>query len=170
MEVTNDGRVYSEYLHPMFCHKTRRELLSRAEGLIHQFKLKPTGIVGTGLSGVTFATLLAHHLRINPVFVRKENDGTHSSHLIEGVDRSILNRFLIVDDTIDSGKTILRIVKTLKNFCITNVIRHQFYKIGFLYNEELGLMRKCGIDFIPLMVIESLDEELDNLKKKRNEK
>jgi orotate phosphoribosyltransferase len=69
----------------------------------HEFDL----MVGTGVSGALAIGMLAFALQKRFVIVRKENDGSHSSHPIEGLVASG-DRWLFVDDFISTGKTFRR--------------------------------------------------------------
>lgn len=68
-------------------------------------------MVGTGLSGSLIIPRLAEMLKKNWLIVRKENDGTHSSRLAEG---SLGERYIFVDDLIDSGATRKHVLATVK--------------------------------------------------------
>jgi orotate phosphoribosyltransferase-like protein len=85
-------------------------------------------IVGTGNSGVLGGVLLSVMMKKPMVIIRKKSDRTHGS-LVEHSDNfSDLTRgkyfqdcrYIIVDDGIDTGKTITRINKTIKDLCKEN--------------------------------------------------
>lgn len=67
-------------------------------------------IIGTGLSGALVVPRLAEHLDVNWAVVRKDNDGSHSWSKIEG---AIGERWVFVDDFIETGDTISRVVRTV---------------------------------------------------------
>jgi hypothetical protein len=68
----------------------------------HQFDT----IVGSGLSGALVIPTLAQAFGVTWAVVRKPEDGSHSSWSIEGV---IGERWVFVDDLMDSGKTFRRV-------------------------------------------------------------
>jgi hypothetical protein len=65
-------------------------------------------MVGTGLSGAVVVPVMARAMRKRWAIIRKADDGSHASgHVLEG---TIGRRFLIVDDQIDSGRTVANIL------------------------------------------------------------
>lgn len=62
-----------------------------------------------GVSGVTIAAPIALRLKKGLIVVRKQEDDCHASLKVEGVPDEQFS-YLIVDDLIESGKTIMRIV------------------------------------------------------------
>lgn len=76
----------------------------------HLRGIKFDTIVATGVSGMIVAPVLAYSLRKNLLVVRKQNDGSHSGSLLEGFYGK---RLLLVDDFMDSGKTVDRVFKQL---------------------------------------------------------
>ena len=73
-------------------------------------------VVGCGISGVTFAAMLAYKLDCNLWIVRKPEDvNNHSSFRVEGSTPKGYERsqVLVVDDLVDSGSTMVRIRETL---------------------------------------------------------
>lgn len=66
-------------------------------------------IVGTGLSGALVVPTLARELDKHWAIVRKE-DGSHSDNMIEG---AVGRRWLFVDDFVDSGATVRRVIATM---------------------------------------------------------
>ena len=66
-------------------------------------------LVGTGLSGAMAVPLIAHALGKRMCVVRKEDDvGTHSCSRFEG-NMQAGDRWLFVDDLIDSGASFVRV-------------------------------------------------------------
>jgi orotate phosphoribosyltransferase-like protein len=60
-----------------------------------------------GLSGALVAPLVCVLLNKWPIAVRKEHEKAHSSHVVEGFRSA---RYIILDDLIDSGSTVDRII------------------------------------------------------------
>lgn len=71
-------------------------------------------LVGTGLSGAVAVPLLAYTLRKNFVLVRKPDDNTNHSY--RSVEGTLGNRWVFVDDFISTGKTLKRVMETVKEF------------------------------------------------------
>lgn len=72
-------------------------------------------IVCSGVSGIVFAVQLAQRMGRKVAIVRKDGDGTHSTNKIEAnCFPNEIGKYIIVDDLIDSGKTIDRIVAAMK--------------------------------------------------------
>lgn len=67
-------------------------------------------MIGTGLSGSLAIPVLARAMNKHWAIVRKDNDGSHSSCIIEG---SIGNRWVFVDDFISSGATRDRVIRVV---------------------------------------------------------
>lgn len=67
-------------------------------------------IVATGVSGLIAAPVLAHVMDKHLLVVRKKGDGSHSSHRLEGRYGS---RALLVDDFMDTGATVDRVLDAL---------------------------------------------------------
>jgi hypothetical protein len=65
-------------------------------------------VVFRGFSGAVVGPVVALKMGKNWAFVRKHDDNSHSSSRIEG---SIIGRYVIVDDFIDSGATIRKIIE-----------------------------------------------------------
>lgn len=68
-------------------------------------------IAFTGSSGAALAYPLSFLLKMPLIHVRKSNDNFHYSRLIEGTISS--KRYIIVDDFIETGKSIKRIIKSI---------------------------------------------------------
>lgn len=91
-------------------------------------------LVGAGLSGTIAVTELARRLDRHYLVVRKENDGTHSAHPVEG---KLGKRWLFVDDTVSSGRTFCR---------VWNVIDKLRYSRGFS-TEYVGRVLYTDCEF-----------------------
>ena len=91
--------------------KNLRLAIKRLKG--HQFDT----IVCSGVSGIVFASPLALMMKKNLVIVRKEKDGAHSTNKVESnVEASGVHKFIIVDDLIDSGKTMKRVSGAIREW------------------------------------------------------
>jgi len=72
-------------------------------------------IVCCGISGIVFGLPLARKMGRKIVIVRKDGDGTHSTNRVESdCFANEVGNYIIVDDLIDSGATLERILKEMK--------------------------------------------------------
>lgn len=69
-------------------------------------------IAFSGISGALIAPIIAYQLQKNMIVVRKERS-LHSELDVEGIEKNSTARYLVIDDFIDSGITILRILKKI---------------------------------------------------------
>jgi len=97
-------------------------------------------IVGTGISGTLLLVPVSLKVNIQCGVIRKsldvdsdhEDGGSHSSHDVEYTpyDRNV-NRYIIIDDLIESGKTIDMIIRAMKavfpHSQCTGIILYQNY-------------------------------------------
>jgi adenine/guanine phosphoribosyltransferase-like PRPP-binding protein len=63
-------------------------------------------LVGTGLSGALVVPDVARILKLNWVVVRKPGESSHSSYPFEGI---LGQRWLFVDDRVETGETLRRV-------------------------------------------------------------
>lgn len=104
--------IQTDYLLPVFDANERRTLITQISAILspidnpHDYTL-----VGCGLSGVMLLPLLSHETGINCTIVRKKSDRRHSKWIVEGYTE--FSRYIIIDDLIESGKTIKYIKKNI---------------------------------------------------------
>lgn len=68
------------------------------------------GLVGTGMSGSLVIPLLAQYMEVDYVLLRRENDSSHSDSRWNG---KMGDRLVIVDDFVESGKTLERLLRAI---------------------------------------------------------
>lgn len=112
---------------------TGKKINWRKEGIIRLIsgsEIKFNSIAVTGISGLLLGPILAAQLNKKILVVRKDTKTTNSDKIVEG--RSVKNdRYIIIDDFIQSGSTINRIIKEIHIFNPTAKC------VGiFLYNER----------------------------------
>ncbi len=78
-------------------------------------KLKFDAIAFTGSSGCAIGFNLAAMHNIPMIYVRKEGEKAHGASIECNDGCLILKKYLIVDDFIDSGSTILNIINRINN-------------------------------------------------------
>ena len=66
-----------------------------------------------GHSGALLVPTVATNLGVGMLMVRKSIQGCHSIHPVEGFSKT--EKYIIIDDLIDTGKTIDRIQRRIKN-------------------------------------------------------
>lgn len=123
----------SKFLHP----PTLKILVRRAIKQIPPVKYD--SVAFRGMSGAMIAPLLATKLNKNLIMVRKETEISHSCHLVEGFQKS--KSYIIVDDFIESGKTVFDIYFKVQKFAPTAKFQ------GVLVVAD-GSMRRTA-EFIP---------------------
>jgi adenine/guanine phosphoribosyltransferase-like PRPP-binding protein len=67
-----------------------------------------------GMSGALIAPALALKLDKNLLMVRKQGNNTHSTYSVEG--DAAAERYVIVDDLVDTGSTVMRIIQKVAEF------------------------------------------------------
>jgi adenine/guanine phosphoribosyltransferase-like PRPP-binding protein len=83
-----------------------------------------------GMSGALLAAPLAFILGKERILCRKQGENNHSGHAVEGYKAS--KRYIIVDDGIDSGATVSRII------CMISVFAPEAKCLGILLWSGLG--------------------------------
>ncbi|WP_100460560.1 phosphoribosyltransferase [Mycobacteroides abscessus] len=84
-------------------------------------------LVGTGLSGTIVAPMLARHLGKHFLIVRKDNDGSHSDIPAEG---TLGQRWVFVDDFIDTGMTLGRVWNKIQTLCEERLFISEFVGVA----------------------------------------
>lgn len=111
-------------------------------------KIRPRFIVGRGLSGASMGAVVANRLRKALILVRKPNDGSHAWDKVEGFfyhgfeNQIKTSTFIIIDDLIESGKTITAILSELqkragaKEKCAGVFCYNQMHTVRFRPEKE----------------------------------
>lgn len=98
------------YLRSALVKKERNIALKKAKTFLKEYKFD--AVVGTGVSGVVFGSMLALVMSKDFVAVRKSSTSAHSSKRVEGLDGRF--KYIIIDDLIDSGATLKNIKKEME--------------------------------------------------------
>lgn len=126
MSIKNDGYNY-------YCYndiaKFNKTVIKKFITYIKREKLNFTHIACSGASGLMAATLLAEQLNKPIIYIRQPGTRTHGSPIEFGGKQSIKNiRILIIDDFMDTGTTIKRIVnKIIKYYPSLKFVGVYFY-------------------------------------------
>lgn len=91
----------------------RRAVIKFLLKMIKKSKIDFDTVVFRGMSGCLMGPSIADALEKPFLVIRKENDGSHSSSLLEG--HAEVKKFIIIDDLIDSGRTIRTILANVKD-------------------------------------------------------
>lgn len=100
--------VHSTYLHVVVNHITLPKLVTHIANLLKPHKKQFDAIAFRGLSGALIAPLVAVRMKKHFLAVRKPSEKNHSTMKVEGDFDA--QRYIILDDFIDSGETIKEII------------------------------------------------------------
>lgn len=89
-------------------HKERLELIQRIVKRLTSKKESFDAIAVSGYSMALVGTVVAYSLEKNLILVRKECDKRYSEFRVEGTSHQ---RYIIIDDFMETGETIKRVVK-----------------------------------------------------------
>jgi orotate phosphoribosyltransferase len=104
-----DSSYFKEGLHPV----TLKRAVQDGARILKKSGLDFQAVAFQGVSGALVAPALALKMEKFPIAIRKNLlDGTHSGRLVEGVGGNY--KYIIVDDFIERGKTVRRIIETMK--------------------------------------------------------
>lgn len=103
--------LVTSYHETSFTRRRRNAAVGRIVKALKKYP-KNVGIAFTGLSGIIVGTFAADQTGRQFAIVRKSGENSHGDP-IEGYR---LNQYVIVDDFIDSGDTILRIMRQLEKY------------------------------------------------------
>lgn len=105
--------MHSYYLSNVFNRGERLEKIDLAVAVMGKTKFKDCAVVASGLSGSLMAVAIADKLSRPMAIVRKEIENNHGMP-VEASET--IKKYLIVDDQIDTGKTIGFIIETMKKY------------------------------------------------------
>lgn len=145
----NGHSIESSYLERVVEPGRRKETIEECLKILVQIRDEFDSIVGTGVSGVTIGSILAHCLDKHFVFVRKDSEKSHSRYAVEGNPGY---NFVVVDDMICSGSTLMGILGTVKRECgqrprcqgvlLYNGIKNPLDRAwGKIFREKYGVER-----------------------------
>lgn len=127
----------TEYIHCAYNMEMRKVVLDKIVQMIRRSGVQFDTIVFRGMSGCLIGPSVADILNKPFLMVRKENDGSHSSHDCEG--HADINKFIIIDDLICSGATIDSINRTFASEMPDKAQSANCVAI-FLYNQSYAEM------------------------------
>ena len=127
---------HADYLSDCFDIKKRVVTVNRLWEFVIKEKVKFDSIAVMGVSGLVIGSILSYKLGSNLCVVRKTTR-THSENKVESGIKSI-ESYLIIDDIMDSGKTVRSIIKEIRK--ANNIAGSKRCIGGIFYNSvELDL-------------------------------
>lgn len=111
--VTGTASLRADYLKPLLISSSLKGVIEKTASFLLPFAHLYDTIVFRGMSGALVAPGVAIQLNKNLIFVRKEKNH-HSTQLVEGYFD--VRRYIIVDDFVDTGRTVAKIIQKLKIF------------------------------------------------------
>ena len=119
--------ITSDYLKPALSHDMLKECVDAIVKRARKMNVEFDAVAFRGMSGALVAPAVAMRLKKTLLMVRKDIANTHSSKLVEG---KVETAYIIVDDLISSGQTIVETVKAIKSFnrkakCVATMLYNQ---------------------------------------------
>lgn len=134
------------YMRDVFRMEQRKVVIKRAVEVLRaarkQFPFD--AIAFRGLSGCIIGPSIAEKLNVNIIAVRKPDDGSHSSYMVEG---AVNCDYVIIDDLISSGTTIKRIQKEIIKECVEHgkCVGVYFYAPRECFSSKQKIETELGI-------------------------
>lgn len=139
-------KVRTDYLGSVYEVDRFTKLIARVSQQIEKLRktLPFDALAFTGTSGSAVAYPISAQLKIPLICVRKTEDNNHYFQAIEGCVGA--KRYLIIDDFIESGETVRRIIRTIREDACMG---EQAEAVGvFLYDPT---DRRKQIDDLPII-------------------
>lgn len=99
-----------------------------------------------GMSGALIGPILAREMNKQFILIRKEKDNCHSKLAYEGC--SDAKRVMIVDDLIETGTTLIRIVEIVENHIGAEVVGCYLYSNNYHVNPNSPRLIEKGLHTI----------------------
>lgn len=138
-------KIRTDYLGRVYGKKFLK-LVPKAAAKLKEFRKKNPfdAIAFTGSSGAALAFPLSYLLKVPLIHVRKKDKNHYYGGLIEGTVSS--RRYIIVDDFIESGRTVHKIINTIKK-----VYTHPAEVVGICLYDSRSY--RSSFDGIPVIRI-----------------
>lgn len=114
----------------------RERNLSVSVDFIKGMKLNFEAIAVCGVSGMVFGSLISYALDKPLWVIRKKNERTHSSNNLECGYFKDIESYLIIDDLIESGKTVRHIITRVRDHASENRFKPPLLTGAYLYYEK----------------------------------
>jgi len=147
MKLKNLGDYGSGYLSPILNGHNINAIVSLILPKIKKAKLNFDYIACRGMSGIVIAVPLAMRLNKGIIIVRKDVKGSHGSKIeASPAIKNNIVRYIIVDDFIDTGKTIKTIKKEVEDVDWIGYGKDDAVKFDLvgvvLYEQTSGLLNE----------------------------
>ena len=123
-------------------------------------------LISTGSSGCAIASgmIMASNRELYHIYVPKKSEKRHASMKIqyEFLNAKKLNKVIIVDDVIDSGKTIKNLIKNFEKYCKQGGFKFKIVKVLVYYDCRLIYENIKDIEGIPVTLIEKYADYVHN--------
>jgi orotate phosphoribosyltransferase len=153
------------YIRPLLTHKTRNAIAQRLlKGIRKKCpNLKEIDFIAVmGFSGVIPATYISDALKIPILIIRKTAESAHGD-ILEACNYPDNASFIIIDDGICTGKTIIKILHTIKEeydwkckavfLYNQKKIRRELYENKVLWNRMISQVNSDAIWKFPVYVV-----------------
>lgn len=127
--------AHALYLNTCFNIPTRNKTTEELVEYIQSSNLKFDSLVVTGISGLVIGSILSYKINKNLCVVRKSRK-THSLLKVES-GKDTIDSYLIIDDIMDSGKTVRSIIKELRKAERISGLKRCIG--GIFYDQEIKL-------------------------------
>lgn len=127
--------AHALYLNTCFNIPTRDKKIEELVEYIQSSNLKFDSLVVTGISGLVIGSILSYKINKNLCVVRKSRK-THSLLKVES-GKDTIDSYLIIDDIMDSGKTVRSIIKELRK--AERISGFKRCIGGIFYDQEIEL-------------------------------
>ena len=127
--------AHALYLNTCFNIPTRDKKIEELVEYIQSSNLKFDSLVVTGISGLVVGSILSYKINKNLCVVRKSRK-THSLLKVES-GKDTIDSYLIIDDIMDSGKTVRSIIKELRK--AERISGFKRCIGGIFYDQEIEL-------------------------------
>ena len=136
MKKKQQYNIKTNYLKKIYYVKDFIKTINRLEKKIIAFRkhVPIDAIAFTGTSGAAAAYPISYKLKIPLVCIRKARS-SHYQDLYEG--RTNIGKYIIIDDCIDTGRTVRRIRKIIKNEASQSKLVGIFLYAGGIYTKEI---------------------------------
>jgi hypoxanthine phosphoribosyltransferase len=154
-------------------HKHMARTSNIAKQICDILGMKPSHIVGRGISGVLALPPLAAAFDCEMAISRKETDSCHSSpdRIEYNWEGKPVSKVIIVDDFVETGNTILKILKHLERFDRCEVLGLICYDGWEMYSDAFNQTELKDKPFVGVNVPDNsirvrnvTDEEFNRIK------
>lgn len=133
--------IYTEYhLKSISPEHRRKAVQSVFEVLKRRFSSQDISIAITGMSGI-IGSIVAHRKDRELIIVRKDSEQSHSSYEVEYTRAG--GDYVFVDDLIDSGKTVLRVLEKLSDrnrTCVGIILYNNTYSYESVLSDFVHMI------------------------------